>query len=102
VARLRPGHARAILRLYRASPEDVLAAAGARLGAVDCPALVVWGETGSVLADLAGGRVLLRYSPGADTRLVPESGHWPWLDTPAVTDDVCRFLTGDGKLSPSA
>jgi pimeloyl-ACP methyl ester carboxylesterase len=95
------GTQRAILRLYRASPEDVLAAAGARLGAVDCPSLVVWGERDPYLPTWLAG-AYAEVLPAADARLVPEAGHWPWLDTPAVTDDVCRFLTGDGKLSPSA
>jgi pimeloyl-ACP methyl ester carboxylesterase len=95
------GTQRAILRLYRCSPEDVLAAAGARLGVVGCPSLVVWGEDDPYLptwlAD-AYAEVL----PVADARLVPGAGHWPWLDVPGVTDDVCRFLTGDGMPSPSA
>jgi pimeloyl-ACP methyl ester carboxylesterase len=95
------GTQRAILRLYRGSPEDVLAAAGARLGAVGCPSLVVWGEDDPYLptwlAD-AYAEVL----PVADARLTPGAGHWPWLDVPDVTDDVCRFLTGDGMPSPSA
>jgi pimeloyl-ACP methyl ester carboxylesterase len=95
------GTQRAILRLYRGSPEDVLAAAGARLGAVDCPSLVVWGAEDPYLptwlAD-AYAEVL----PVADARLVAGAGHWPWLDVSGVTDDVCRFLTGDGTPSPSA
>ncbi|HZL47826.1 MAG TPA: alpha/beta hydrolase, partial [Solirubrobacteraceae bacterium] len=37
------GTPRAILRLYRSSPPDVLAAAGARLDRLTMPALVVWG-----------------------------------------------------------
>src|SRR5436309_1253170 len=35
---------RAILRLYRSSPEKKLAEAGRRLGDVGCPALVIWGD----------------------------------------------------------
>ena len=38
------GTQRAILRLYRSAPPDVLEAAGARLNALTCPALVVWGD----------------------------------------------------------
>ena len=37
------GTQRAILRLYRSSPPEVLAAAGAGLGDLDVPALVIWG-----------------------------------------------------------
>jgi pimeloyl-ACP methyl ester carboxylesterase len=95
------GTQRAILRLYRGSPEDVLEAAGTCLGEVGCPALVVWGEHDPYLptwlAD-AYADVL----PAGEVRRVPGAGHWPWLDVPGVTDDVCRFLTGDGSPSPSA
>jgi pimeloyl-ACP methyl ester carboxylesterase len=95
------GTQRAILRLYRGSPEDALAAAGARLGALACPALVVWGEEDPYLptwlADAYAGVL-----PAAEVRRVPGAGHWPWLDVPGVTDDVCRFLTGDGTPSPSS
>src|SRR5262249_31889874 len=38
------GTQRAILRLYRTSPEDALARAGLDLARVDCPALVAWGD----------------------------------------------------------
>src|SRR2546430_13992542 len=37
------GTQRAILRLYRSSPSDVLAAAGERLGSLQAPTLVAWG-----------------------------------------------------------
>ena len=58
------GTQRAILRLYRSAPPEVLAAAGARLGALDVPALVVWGERdpymparfGAAYADVLGAR----------------------------------------------
>lgn len=85
------GTQRAILRLYRNSSEDVLAAAGARLDRLQCPALVVWGERDPYLdpsfADAYAGRL-----PRASVRRVPGAGHWPWLDDPGVTEDVCRFL----------
>jgi pimeloyl-ACP methyl ester carboxylesterase len=91
------GTQRAILSLYRGAPEDVLAAAGARLGDIECPALVVWGEDDPYLppwlAD-AYAEVL----PAGSVRRVPGAGHWPWLDVPGVTDDVCRFLTGEPSL----
>ena len=37
------GTQRAILKLYRSAPPDVLARAGERLGEISAPALVVWG-----------------------------------------------------------
>ena len=44
MAHFDPGTQRAILQLYRTSPESVLAGAGLDLGELRCPALVVWGE----------------------------------------------------------
>jgi len=85
------GTQRAILALYRSSPEDRLAAAGERLERIGCPALVVWGEEDPYLdpsfADAYAGRLAR-----ASVRRVPGAGHWPWLDQPGVTDEVCRFL----------
>ena len=44
LAHFDPGTQRAILRLYRSAPPEVLARAGERLGSLRCPALVVWGD----------------------------------------------------------
>jgi pimeloyl-ACP methyl ester carboxylesterase len=88
------GTQRAILRLYRASPEASLAAAGARLGELDCPALVLWGAPDPYLpsrfaeayATRLGGEVRVEHVPGA--------GHWPWARRPEVVDLVTGFLDG--------
>jgi pimeloyl-ACP methyl ester carboxylesterase len=87
------GTQRAILRLYRSAPPDVLAAAGARLGELDCPALVLWGETDQYLptrfahayGDALGGET--------EVEVVPGAGHWPWLDEPELIDRVVAFAT---------
>ncbi len=89
------GTQRAILKLYRSAPADRLATLGGRLDRIQCPALVVWGERDRFLdpsfADAYAQRIA-----GASVRRVPGAGHWPWLDDPGVTDEVCRFLlTGD-------
>jgi pimeloyl-ACP methyl ester carboxylesterase len=85
------GTQRAILRLYRASDERQLAQAGARLGALTSPALVVWGEQdpwlGATLAEQYGAAL-----PNATVERVPGAGHWPWLDVPTVVDRVTQFL----------
>ncbi len=85
------GTQRAILRLYRSSPPEVLAAAGEQLGSLGVPALVAWGMEDPYIAahfardyaDALGGAELLELS-GA--------GHYPWLDRPELIDRVLEFL----------
>jgi pimeloyl-ACP methyl ester carboxylesterase len=85
------GTQRAILKLYRASPPEVLADAGAHLGAVRSPALVLWPtrdpyigpEFGQAYADALGGPTELEAVDG---------GHWAWLDRPELVQRVAGFL----------
>ena len=89
------GTQRAILKLYRSAPSDVLARAGSRLGEIRAPALVLWGlrdpylpaRFGEAYADALGGPTRLE--------LVERAGHWPWLDRPEVVDTVARFLAAE-------
>ena len=89
------GTPRAIMRLYRSSPPDVLAAAGARLGELSMPALVVWGAQdpyipasfGRAYAEAIGGP-----THPAELIELPDAGHIPWLDRPDVVDSVIEFL----------
>jgi pimeloyl-ACP methyl ester carboxylesterase len=86
------GTQRAILRLYRSSPPDVLAAAGARLAEIDAPALVVWGKRDPYIPE----RFAREYAAalgGADLVELDDAGHWPWLDRPDVIDRVVEFVT---------
>jgi pimeloyl-ACP methyl ester carboxylesterase len=84
------GTQRAILRLYRSSPPDVLAAAGRQLGKLGVPALVVWGQQdpyiparfGEAYAEVLDGELLA----------LADAGHWPWLDRPDVIDRVAEFV----------
>jgi pimeloyl-ACP methyl ester carboxylesterase len=86
------GTQRAILRLYRSSPPETLAAAGSRLGEIDAPALVVWGAKdpyiparfGAAYAQALGGAELLELT---------DAGHWPWFDRADVIDRVVAFLS---------
>jgi pimeloyl-ACP methyl ester carboxylesterase len=92
-AHLDQGTQRAILRLYRTSPEDELARAGAHLGDLACPALVVWGDRDP----LVPARFAAAYAvalPAARTVHLPDAGHWPWLDRPDVVETVAGFLSG--------
>jgi pimeloyl-ACP methyl ester carboxylesterase len=85
------GTQRAILRLYRTSPEERLAAAGADLRRIDCPALVIWGaDDPYVPARFADGYAAVL--GGAHAEHIPGAGHWPWVDRPEVVDRVAHFL----------
>ena len=86
------GTMRAILRLYRSAPPDVLEAAGAGLGDLRAPALVLWGaedpylpaEFAHAYADALGGDTTVE--------VLTDAGHWPWLDRPDAVDTVAGFL----------
>jgi len=84
------GTQRAILRLYRSSPPERLAAAGEHLATLRVPSLVVWGlrdpylpaRFGKAYADVLGAQLLE----------LPDAGHWPWLDRPDALEAVVDFL----------
>jgi pimeloyl-ACP methyl ester carboxylesterase len=85
------GTQRAILKLYRASPPEVLARAGERLGELRCPALLLWpthdpyipAHFGPAYADALGG----------ETRLEQlRTGHWSWHEQPALVERAAAFL----------
>lgn len=88
------GTQRAILKLYRSAPPEVLARAGENLGRLQAPSLIVWGENDPYIdtsfaqayADTLGGE--------ATVRMVPGAGHWPWHDEPSLVNEVAGFLTG--------
>jgi pimeloyl-ACP methyl ester carboxylesterase len=84
------GTQRAILRLYRSSGPDVLEAAGERLGQLEVPALVVWGERDPYIPARFGRA----YADVLDAQLLElaDAGHWPWLDRPDVIDRVVEFV----------
>jgi pimeloyl-ACP methyl ester carboxylesterase len=85
------GTQRAILNLYRTSPEARLAQAGSGLQRIACPALVLWGDRDPRLparfADAYGAAL-----GDAQVEHVPDAGHWPWYDRPDVIDRVASFL----------
>ena|SRR5215218_196617 len=87
------GTQRAILRLYRSSPEDALARAGAGLGRIRCPALVLWPDRDPYIPSRFGEAYAAALP---DARLVPlpGAGHWPWIGRPEVVDAVADFLAG--------
>jgi pimeloyl-ACP methyl ester carboxylesterase len=86
------GTQRAVLRLHRSTPERRLAEAGARLDRLSMPTKVIWGERdpwfAPSLADQYGGQL-----PAAQVEHVPEAGHWPWLERPAVADQIVELVS---------
>ena len=86
----------AILRLYRSGDPDTLAAAGERLGTIEAPALVVWGDRDRYLTTRFA-RAYAERLPGAELLLVPGAGHWPWIERPELVDRVLGFLGEDSR-----
>jgi pimeloyl-ACP methyl ester carboxylesterase len=85
------GTQRAILKLHRSADEPALAAAGADLEALRAPALVVWGDQDPwFAADYA--KAYAARLPNAELHLVPDAGHWPWLDRPELVAQIASFL----------
>jgi pimeloyl-ACP methyl ester carboxylesterase len=85
------GTQRAILKLYRSAPPELLARVGERLGEVRAPALVLWpeddpyigAEFGQAQAEALGGETTLEMVHG---------GHWPWLRNPELIARTADFL----------
>jgi pimeloyl-ACP methyl ester carboxylesterase len=88
------GTQRAILRLYRSSPPERLAHAGARLARLRCPALVLWGDRDRYIAPRFADAYAAALGGPAEVVHVPAAGHWPWLDAPDVVERVAGFLDG--------
>jgi pimeloyl-ACP methyl ester carboxylesterase len=87
------GTQRAILRLYRSSPPDVLAGAGERLWRVQAPALVAWGLRDPYIPPRFA-RDYAEALPQAQLLELPDAGHWPWLDRPDLVERLAGFMGG--------
>jgi pimeloyl-ACP methyl ester carboxylesterase len=85
------GTQRAILKLYRSAPPDVLARAGARLGEVKAPALLMWPEDDPYI-DAKFGRAHADALGGETTLEMVRGGHWPWLRSPELIERADAFL----------
>jgi pimeloyl-ACP methyl ester carboxylesterase len=85
------GTRRATLDLYRHADPDRLAAAGRDLGKLACPALVLWGERDPYLP-IRFAEAYAAALPDARLELIPGAGHWPWIDQPAVIDQILEFV----------
>ncbi|HMD56523.1 MAG TPA: alpha/beta hydrolase [Solirubrobacteraceae bacterium] len=88
------GTQRAILRLYRSSPPEVLAGAGLDLGRVRVPALVAWGVRDPYIPP----RFAAEYAAalgGAKLLELDDAGHWPWLDRPDLVAGLTDFMSAE-------
>ena len=86
------GTQRAILKLYRSAPPHALAQAGAGLGELRCPALVIWGREDPYIPSRFAEAYAQALGGEAELRLVDRAGHWPWIDRPEVIAAVTRFV----------
>lgn len=94
------GTQRAILRLYRSAPSEVLAKAGSRLHEIAAPALVLWGDRDPYLPSHFADELAAAMGSGT-VRHLPDASHWPWLDRPDVVDVVADFLTESAAQTAS-
>jgi pimeloyl-ACP methyl ester carboxylesterase len=86
------GTQRAILRLYRSAPETALVRAGERLGSIECPAFVGWGERDPYIDSGFAERYANALGGPAEVVVVPGAGHWPWSHAPEFARNVTQFL----------
>ncbi|MFY9487647.1 MAG: alpha/beta hydrolase [Solirubrobacterales bacterium] len=94
------GTQRAILKLYRSAPSEVLEQAGERLGLLSSPTLVLWGEADPYI-DAKFAQAFADRIHGAEVKYFPDAGHWAWVDQPAIFDLVAEFV-GDNEAAGSA
>ena len=66
-----------------------------RLGRIDRPTLVLWGESDRVVRP-EYGRAYAQLIPGAELQTIPAAGHYPYLEQPdAFVSAVTAFLCGE-------
>jgi pimeloyl-ACP methyl ester carboxylesterase len=85
------GTERATLALLRSASPDVLAQAGANLGAVTAPALVLWSEHDPYIPARFGAGYAAKLGD-ATLEVVENAGHWPWIDEPQLSARIVEHL----------
>src|SRR5581483_3138951 len=86
-----PGTQRAVVRMFQWASPEALAAAGADLGTLSMPALVIWGERDPWLPARFADAYAARLGDAVLERR-PDAGHWPWRDDPGVIERIAAFL----------
>jgi len=87
------GTERAVLRLLRSASPELLARAGADLGAIDAPALVLWGARDPYIPARFGAGYAATLGD-ATLEVVEDAGHWPWIDRPELSARIVEHLDG--------
>ncbi|HWC26412.1 MAG TPA: alpha/beta hydrolase [Solirubrobacteraceae bacterium] len=87
------GTERATLRLLRSADPELLAQAGAKLGAIAAPALVLWGEHDPYVPVRFGAGYAAALGD-ATLEVVERAGHWPWIDRPELSGRIVEHLRG--------
>jgi pimeloyl-ACP methyl ester carboxylesterase len=82
----------ATLALYRHADPGRLAAAGADLGKLACPSLVLWANRDPYLPPRFGD-AYAAVLPDSRLQVLDGIGHWPWIDDPRVVDEVVDFVS---------
>jgi pimeloyl-ACP methyl ester carboxylesterase len=85
------GTQRAILRLYRSSPSEVLEKTGEHLSLLTMPSLVLWGMRDPFIPERFAGEYA-RALPNSELVELSDAGHWWWLDRPEAIERVTDFL----------
>jgi pimeloyl-ACP methyl ester carboxylesterase len=85
------GTQRAILRLYRSAPPELLERSGARLGELRCPALILWPEDDPYIAAHFGQDYANALGGETELELV-SGGHWTWYERPELVERTASFL----------
>lgn len=86
------GTERATLQLLRSADPELLARAGERLGAIDAPALVLWGEEDPYIPQRFGAGYAAKLGD-ATLEVVENAGHWPWIDRPELATRIVEHLS---------
>ena len=86
------GTQRAILELYRTSPETKLAALGTNLRPIECPALIIWGDHDPYIPSHFADDYAAALGGPSEVIHRPDAGHWPWFDRPDVIEKVAEFF----------
>jgi pimeloyl-ACP methyl ester carboxylesterase len=86
------GTQRAILKLLRSADPDTLAGAGIGLRELSAPALVVWGERDQFIPARFAQDYARALGGSVEVLMLPDAGHWPWLDRPDVVTAVAEFV----------